>query len=252
VVIPDNTLAVGRGAFTHCNGLERAVIGKSVIEIGLGAFYSCNNIDTIIFKPFTPPYYDFNIVAGAGTDTIYLVVPCSPQAIQNYWTALQTSSYARNRNFDVLGSDTLFTSLTVASNDNTMGTAQIVTPHSCPDYEAIISATANAGYHFVQWSDGNTDNPRTLTVTTDTLLVAEFQSGEGITESENDGISVSALAGRVVIQGVADEKVFVTDVLGRVIYNATVNERAEIAVKNRGIYFVKIGSRPAQKVVVSL
>ena len=44
---------------------------------------------------------------------------------------------------------------------------------------------------------------------------------------------------------------YVSDVLGRVIYNATVNEKAEIAVRNRGVYFVKVGSRPAQKVVVA-
>jgi hypothetical protein len=37
-----------------------------------------------------------------------------------------------------------------------------------------ISATANCGYHFATWSDGVTDNPRTLTLTKDTSLVALF------------------------------------------------------------------------------
>ena len=249
VVIPDKTETVGDYAFSYCSRLEKAVIGKSVINMGSGSFFNCHNLDTIVFKSFVPPNSDYNIFNR--TDTVYLVVPCSPQAIQNYRTRLRISLYMRNRKYDVLGSDTVFTTITVASNDNTMGAAQVTTPHSCPDYEATISATANAGYHFVQWSDGNTDNPRTLTVTADTVLVAEFQSGEGINETANDGIAVGALAGRIVIQGVADEKVFVTDVLGRVIYNATVNERAEIAVKNQGIYFVKIGIRPAQKVVVA-
>ena len=41
------------------------------------------------------------------------------------------------------------------------------------DY-VTISATANYGYHFTQWSDGNTDNPRTLVLTQDTTLTAEF------------------------------------------------------------------------------
>ena len=250
VVIPDKTEIIGDFAFEHCTELKKAVIGKSVINMGSGSFFYCNNLDTVVFKSFNPPYSDYNIGNSYRTDTVYLIVPCSPQAIQNYWTRLRGSIYSRTRKFDVLGSDTVFTTITVASNDNTMGNAQVTTPHSCPDYEATISATANAGYHFVQWSDGNTDNPRTLTVTTDTVLVAEFQSGEGITEAENDGIVISTLAGRVVIRGVVDEKVFVTDVLGRVIYNATVNERAEIAVRNRGIYFVKVGNHSAQKVVV--
>jgi hypothetical protein len=37
-----------------------------------------------------------------------------------------------------------------------------------------ISAKPNYGYHFVKWSDGNTDNPRSLELTKDTVLTAEF------------------------------------------------------------------------------
>jgi hypothetical protein len=37
-----------------------------------------------------------------------------------------------------------------------------------------ITATPYDGYSFLRWSDGNTDNPRTLTVTEDITLTAEF------------------------------------------------------------------------------
>ena len=37
-----------------------------------------------------------------------------------------------------------------------------------------ISATPDYGYHFTQWSDGNTDNPRTIVLTQDTTFTAEF------------------------------------------------------------------------------
>ncbi len=37
-----------------------------------------------------------------------------------------------------------------------------------------ISATANQGYHFTTWNDGNTDNPRTITVTEDATYIASF------------------------------------------------------------------------------
>lgn len=40
--------------------------------------------------------------------------------------------------------------------------------------EAEISATANYGYHFVRWNDGNTSNPRTITVTEDKTYTATF------------------------------------------------------------------------------
>jgi hypothetical protein len=59
----------------------------------------------------------------------------------------------------------------VSTSNSQMGSAIVVYNTSCG---AQISATANYGYHFVQWSDGNTDNPRTLTLTQDTVLTAEF------------------------------------------------------------------------------
>lgn len=40
--------------------------------------------------------------------------------------------------------------------------------------EATLTATANTGYSFQKWSDGNTENPRTITVTEDVTLKAQF------------------------------------------------------------------------------
>ena len=52
-----------------------------------------------------------------------------------------------------------------------MGTAKVDINSACGNQ---ISATPNFGYHLVQWSDGNTDNPRSLVLTQDTILTAEF------------------------------------------------------------------------------
>ena len=41
--------------------------------------------------------------------------------------------------------------------------------------EITLTATPDEGYQFTQWSDGNTDNPRTLILTQDTSLVAYFE-----------------------------------------------------------------------------
>ena len=38
----------------------------------------------------------------------------------------------------------------------------------------MLTATPQNGYHFAQWSDGNTDNPRTIVLTQDTTFTAEF------------------------------------------------------------------------------
>ena len=67
----------------------------------------------------------------------------------------------------------IYYNLDVYSSNTTMGS----TSGSGRYREGAIvtlSATAKEGYHFVEWSDGNTDNPRTITVTEDLSLTAEF------------------------------------------------------------------------------
>lgn len=41
---------------------------------------------------------------------------------------------------------------------------------------ATLTATANAGYEFTGWSDGTTNNPRTITVTKSETYTAKFQA----------------------------------------------------------------------------
>ena len=42
---------------------------------------------------------------------------------------------------------------------------------------ATLTATAKEGYKFVKWQDGNTTNPRTITVTKDETYTATFEKG---------------------------------------------------------------------------
>lgn len=66
-------------------------------------------------------------------------------------------------------------SLTVISNDSSYGSVT-----GSGDYkngiDVQISASPNNGYHFVKWSDGNTDNPRIIRIgESDIELTAEFE-----------------------------------------------------------------------------
>ena len=63
--------------------------------------------------------------------------------------------------------------VTVLANDASMGTVS-GGKNYVSGAEAILTAIPNTGYHFVKWSDDNTDNPRTLTVTADITLTAIF------------------------------------------------------------------------------
>ncbi|MBQ3580604.1 MAG: leucine-rich repeat domain-containing protein [Bacteroidales bacterium] len=65
--------------------------------------------------------------------------------------------------------------LTVIANDPSMGTVSGGGSYAA-NSTAIITATANSGYHFVQWQDGNTQASRSVTVTSDATYTAYFEA----------------------------------------------------------------------------
>ena len=63
-----------------------------------------------------------------------------------------------------------------------------------------IEGTGNTGYNFDEWSDGNTTNPRTITVTGDLTLTASFESAVrycnvSISAGNNGTVSVNGVSG---------------------------------------------------------
>ncbi len=74
--------------------------------------------------------------------------------------------------------------ITVNSSNVSQGTA---TGGGTYDYGTNhqITATPNECYRFVQWSDGNTDNPRTITVTGDATYTAEFEQIQYTIEAQS-------------------------------------------------------------------
>ncbi len=121
-------------------------------------------------------------VSGGGTYGYNEVVTLSATASTGYhfeqWNDGQT---AAKRVVNVT-SDTVFTAyfvidkyyVSAVADDDTHGS---VTGEGTYDYgtQATLTATANAGYHFVRWNDGVTSSTRNVTVTSDTSFVAEFE-----------------------------------------------------------------------------
>ena len=70
-----------------------------------------------------------------------------------------------------------YTGITFKSEDATEGTVTVDPDKDNYQFgdEVTITAEANDGYHFTGWSDGNTDNPRTITIDENTQsLTATF------------------------------------------------------------------------------
>ena len=80
-----------------------------------------------------------------------------------------------------------------------------------PVFTRYVTATANEGYSFQKWHDGNTDNPRTITVTADITYTAIFAANPNGNESGHEyvelGLSVkwaTQNVGAVLPEGYGD------------------------------------------------
>ena len=200
-VLGDSLQTIGAKAFSNCIRLVNPQLPEVISTIGQEAFYGCtlvggqltfpptvtsigNNaysnispITLITMRGYTPPTIYANTF-GSATSATQVNVPCGSLLsyyLSNYWD-----------DFTNLTETTPY-QLTVNVNNSAMGSASVTQQPTCTNTEAIIQATANTDYHFLHWNDGNTSNPRTLTVTSDTAFTAIFVSDNSyITVTCND------------------------------------------------------------------
>ncbi len=166
------------------------------------------------------------------TPTIPVNIPCGSQmSYYSRWPYF--SNFIESEGF----------SFSAQSADSVMGTVTVLTAPTCQSPQAVVNATANAGFRFDHWSDGNTDNPRSLTLTSDTTIVAYFVANgtQGIDDVEGSDIKISVLDGHISVEGIADEEVRVYDIAGRMVPNRSLPF---------GVFMVKVGNLPAKKVAV--
>ena len=161
VVILGSITEIAVNTFSWCTSLASVTIPSSVTSIGNSAFYNCSGLESITCQALTPPTCSGNSFYGVPT-TVTVWIPChgyEAYSNQTPWSSFNLMSP--------------LPTLQVQSANDVWGNAQIVQEVDC-DSMAIISASANLGYEFTRWSDGNADNPRTIKLTQDTTFTAEF------------------------------------------------------------------------------
>ncbi len=159
ITIPNGVQVIKEYAFNSCTNSPIVVIPKTIIHIDNNSFNN-SGIDTVIFKRRTPiPLSDVDV--NMYWDVSKVGIPCGAlSAYQSVWNV----GYSQFDFFETIVD-------TILLQSNGYGYVEQFNTSNCSIW---IQAIADYGYHFLQWNDNITDNPRLINLEQDTLFVATF------------------------------------------------------------------------------
>lgn len=159
-------------------------------------------------------------------------------------TTMQTDTFERPH-------VTQYFTLTVLSADASMGTAlgsNVYEENSTVSIEAV----PNTNYHFTNWNDNNTENPRDIVITSDTTFTAYFAYNDGVEDYSLENILVYTRPGTIMVSVEIPKSIWIYDMQGRlVVYRPDDGSTTCSIPVSSGTYLVKLGDSWLRKVVVT-
>ena len=218
--------------FGGCNSLQNLTLGENVTSIASGEFNGCSFLQNVTCLATTPPTLADNTVFPY-PNIASLNVPCGTleaySSATSFWNMFFAGRISENGyNVEVSVNDETFGSVTVESDCST----------------GTLTATANEGYRFVIWNDGNTDNPREVTLTSDTAFTAIFAAIDESSLSEDVEVAKISVypnptRGKVVFDK-AVERVEVIDLVGKTIQTYENASEINIGALPAGVYHLRM------------
>ena len=213
------------------SSLTSVNIGNNVTSIGNKAFEGCSSLQNITCLATNPPTLEDNTVFP-NPNFATLTVPCGSLEDYSSSTSLWNMFFAdriseNGYNVEVFVNDETFGSVVVESDCST----------------ATLTATANEGYVFLSWNDGNTENPRVVSLTSDTAFTAIFAliDESSLLEAEAESISFFPNPTKSEITfSQAIEKVEVIDLTGKAILTFTNAKTINIESLPSGAYYLRL------------
>lgn len=235
LTIPESVERIGSRAFSYCTGLTSITIPQFVSRIEESAFLGCNGLQEIYVLPVLPPEIKSNTFNSYNYNKPLYVPSGCVTAYQSaeFWSNFKNIQEKKNRY-----------TIEVYSSDNAKGSVQ-----GGGEYDegetVTLTAIPESGYRFVQWSDGNTENPRQIVVTEDLTLTAEFTEDSGVDMVEESTMRIYVSDHVLHVENV-DGNYQVYTSMGQLVYDG---RDTLVPLVNAGIYVVRM-SDCSRRVVV--
>ena len=249
----DQYIFVGWSDFNTDNPRVITVTSDSVLT----AYFIPEDIEIISDDTLTGSV-NVHIPGGHLSPTSPIVITAVPEPHYHFvsWSDGNTDNPRTILPIQAVGLTAIFAidqhTVTVLSNDDNMG---MVDGSATVDYGSVIqiSATAYTGYVFISWNDGNTENPRYITVECDTTFTATFQLADGIEDANMSNVNVYSYNDQVVIANAEGFSVEIFDMSGRLIVseNSISQSVRRYTINTDGIYLVKVGNNLFKKVKIA-
>lgn len=196
---------------------------------------------------------DFNSQGGAVALTLDLSdIAEGTHTIDHYvtngantpMTVMQTDTFERPH-------VTQYFTLTVLSANETMG--YTLRSGVWPDDDPVsIEAVPHPNYHFTNWNDNVTTNPRNIVLTSDTTFTAYFAYNDSMEDYSLENILVYTRPGTIMVSVEIPKSIWVYDMQGRLVAHRPDDGSTTCAIPvSGGTYLVKLGDVSLKKVVVT-
>ena len=194
VTIPNSVINISHCAFDGCYSLASVTIGNGIETIGEYVFNECTGINTFIIGCSVQSFsdYAFSVIKKYGPCSANLVVSFNynpPTLVEDLFSNANTifvpaEAVETYKSAPVWKRKEIlpFYVVSAKSANDSLGKVQ-GDSLLLGDKPLTLNAIPNEGYHFVKWSDGNTDNPRVYSTKSDTSFTAIFEKHNIVTDA---------------------------------------------------------------------
>ena len=156
--------------------------------------------------------------------------------------------------FEQIGTSTdVYYTITLTASPSYMGSVLGGGTYRAGEDVTISATPASQEYYFSRWSDGNTSNPRTIyNLSSDLSLTAYFNSPSGIENISDAHFTAFAQGRHIIVIGAKNMPVVFYDMQGRQLETkqSRNDQPLRFDAPATGIYMIKVGNLPAQRVAI--